>query len=196
MNDVECLIKKGTENHPHDDDFTRFKSAYEGKIIKFTSNKGEVSNKDVVKTKETDDTQDKYGLELSQYDIRNFVFQYEHGAAVPRVSFKTLHPNIYLHVVNNSLDCGVFVMRHMETYKCTSIKEWKWGLDKECEWQKTQLNDMRLKYLAKILLYDINKHKQAVESEVRDYVQLEDGLKNKMKSTVYERIKARAAKAL
>ncbi|KAL8208499.1 hypothetical protein R6Q57_007911 [Mikania cordata] len=86
--------------------------------------------------------------------------------------------------LNNSVDCGVFAMRLMKTFKGTSVKEWKYGLIDESDEQRRQLNDMRTKYLAKILLSDINIHKGQVISKVRAYVNLPNDVKEKMRECV------------
>ncbi|KAL8228788.1 hypothetical protein R6Q57_013688 [Mikania cordata] len=56
---------------------------------------------------------------------------------------------------NNFVDCGIFAMRHMETYKAKEMKEWKEDcgiLEESSGKQHDQLLDLRLKYLSKILL--------------------------------------------
>ena len=55
---------------------------------------------------------------------------------------------------NNHVDCGVFLMLHMETYH--GQKNWDCGLFMESEKQTRQLNLFRSKYAAKILLSDLN----------------------------------------
>nr|GEW13682.1 ulp1 protease family, C-terminal catalytic domain-containing protein [Tanacetum cinerariifolium] len=58
----------------------------------------------------------------------------------------------------NSHDCGVFVMRHMETYlgKGNFLQE----LKKEGPGQKVQLNMLRAKYMVKILLMSFNEKRR------------------------------------
>ncbi|KAL8226014.1 hypothetical protein R6Q57_018571 [Mikania cordata] len=97
--------------------------------------------------------------------------------------------------LNNSVDYGVFAMRHMEKFKKTSVKEWKCGLTSKSDEQQRQLNDQRIKYLAKILLSDINIHKSEVDSEVRAYVNLPKDAKEKLREGVFERIKDRVCSA-
>jgi hypothetical protein len=57
----------------------------------------------------------------------------------------------------NKIDCGIFAMRHMETY--TGEATWDCAIvneSKDNDNQKTQLEELRQKYLTKILLSDIN----------------------------------------
>ncbi|KAL8256197.1 hypothetical protein R6Q59_031264, partial [Mikania micrantha] len=48
---------------------------------------------------------------------------------------------------NNGVDCGIFSMRHMETYMGGGVKKWKTGLLQESKAQNKQLNQLRFKYL-------------------------------------------------
>nr|GMC66490.1 uncharacterized protein LOC109162486 [Ipomoea batatas] len=49
---------------------------------------------------------------------------------------------------DNKIDCGVFAMRHMETYMDKGTKGWECGLEKG---NKEQLNNIRVNYLAEIV---------------------------------------------
>ncbi|PWA38025.1 hypothetical protein CTI12_AA586450 [Artemisia annua] len=55
---------------------------------------------------------------------------------------------------NNHDDYGVFLMLHMESYH--GLKNWDCGLCVESERQKRELDLLRSKYAAKILLSDLN----------------------------------------
>nr|KAJ0216721.1 hypothetical protein LSAT_V11C300121420 [Lactuca sativa] len=48
--------------------------------------------------------------------------------------------------VKNKVDCGVFAMRHMETYMGQPLSKWKPGLHKESAVQQTTLEKLRQKY--------------------------------------------------
>ncbi|GJU63068.1 C2 calcium-dependent membrane-targeting protein [Tanacetum coccineum] len=65
-----------------------------------------------------------------------------------------------------SKDCGIFVMRHMETYMGNELGKWKCGLDVECKKQNTQLGRLRNKYAAKLLLSDCNIYKSKTHEEM------------------------------
>ncbi|KAL8214532.1 hypothetical protein R6Q57_003981 [Mikania cordata] len=74
---------------------------------------------------------------------------------------------------HNHVDCGVFLMRHMETYQGNDEKEWDAGFAlEEDKLQKRQLVDLRRKYAAKILLHDVNEAKNVVLSEMKNYLDL------------------------
>nr|GEY40053.1 hypothetical protein [Tanacetum cinerariifolium] len=55
----------------------------------------------------------------------------------------------------NSTDCGVFTMLHMVSY-IGAEGEWKCGLAKESRKQNEQLNSLRSKFAAKIILSEFN----------------------------------------
>ncbi|KAL8196877.1 hypothetical protein R6Q57_024374 [Mikania cordata] len=75
----------------------------------------------------------------------------------------------------NFVDCGVFAMRHMETYKGQPINEWAkdCGLKEEADqYVIGQLNDLRIKYLSKMLLSDVNLLRDKVMSQLEDFKRL------------------------
>ncbi|KAD7478908.1 hypothetical protein E3N88_02044 [Mikania micrantha] len=76
----------------------------------------------------------------------------------------------------NFVDCGVFAMRHMETYKGQPINEWAndCGLKEEAEQSLVgQLNDLRIKYLSKLLLSDVNLLRDKVISQLEDFEKID-----------------------
>ena len=58
----------------------------------------------------------------------------------------------------NGVDCGIFVMRHMETY--LGHEDFCHTIQTEGVHQKAQMKMLRAKYLAKILLKDFNLKKK------------------------------------
>ncbi|KAJ0802036.1 putative papain-like cysteine peptidase superfamily [Helianthus annuus] len=69
-----------------------------------------------------------------------------------------------LRMKNNGVDCGVFTMHHMETYKGDKIP-WVTGFVKEDEVnnrQNSQLHLLRHRYLSKIILSEHNMHRQRI----------------------------------
>lgn len=44
---------------------------------------------------------------------------------------------------NNVIDCGIFLMRHMETFQGQTDKEWKCGFVKESDDQDEQIHLLR-----------------------------------------------------
>ncbi|PWA79651.1 hypothetical protein CTI12_AA202940 [Artemisia annua] len=72
----------------------------------------------------------------------------------------------------NESDCGIFVMRHMETYNGQKVEEWNSGFRNEGEGQQGQLKTLRRKYVAKILLSDENLHRKKIISESIEFLSL------------------------
>nr|GMC46990.1 uncharacterized protein LOC109175178 [Ipomoea batatas] len=67
---------------------------------------------------------------------------------------------------NNKVECGVFTMRHMETYMGKGTKGWECGLEKE---NKEQLNNTRVKYLAEIVNSPINEFREDCMKDARQF---------------------------
>lgn len=65
---------------------------------------------------------------------------------------------------NNHLDCGVFVIRHMEHYTGQS-KNWDCGFYTESR-QQTQLDTMRIRYAQRIVMHEKNENYHKVEFQV------------------------------
>ncbi|CAI9261236.1 unnamed protein product [Lactuca saligna] len=71
--------------------------------------------------------------------------------------------------INISLDCGVFTMRHMETYMGGSMNKFKVGFKKESSAQDDQLVKLRTKYLYKIITHEYNVQKDYVLQKVDEF---------------------------
>ncbi|KAL3621637.1 hypothetical protein CASFOL_036549 [Castilleja foliolosa] len=69
----------------------------------------------------------------------------------------------------NKVDCGVFAMRHMETYMGETVRSWRCGLAKD---KPKMLKYMRVKYCAAILGSDINIHRDQVLAASKEYYEL------------------------
>lgn len=91
---------------------------------------------------------------------------------------------------NNYVDCGVFAMRHMETYtgKNVNKKEWDCGLSKESAEQQKELVELRYKYLSKILLSDINLAKDEMMKMLENYEKMEPEKKEECKKNAETKI--------
>nr|GLL37358.1 uncharacterized protein LOC109155335 [Ipomoea trifida] len=67
---------------------------------------------------------------------------------------------------SNKVDCGVFTMRHMETYMGKGTKGWDCGLEKE---NKERLNNARVKYLAEIVNSPVNEFRGDCMKDARQF---------------------------
>ncbi|KAI3496960.1 hypothetical protein L1887_39338 [Cichorium endivia] len=77
----------------------------------------------------------------------------------------------------NNIDCGVFLMRHMETYKGEDLDKWDIGFEpeyKDNDDQQNQLDEMRKKYVTKILTWDLNVVKPSIYTMLGSYDRLSD----------------------
>ncbi|XP_035830816.1 uncharacterized protein LOC118480200 [Helianthus annuus] len=99
---------------------------------------------------------------------------------------------------NNVIDCGVFLMRHMETYKGVSGKGWECGFSNECTdageisyKQSKEIDDLRRKYITKMLLSEGNEYRGFVKAEVAKYNKLSADEKKRLESKAYDTILAR-----
>ncbi|KAJ0520236.1 hypothetical protein HanIR_Chr10g0457161 [Helianthus annuus] len=96
------------------------------------------------------------------------------------------------------IDCGIFVMRHMETYKGTTVKNWESGLLKECTnageisyKQHKELDELRHKYVAKMVLSVVNILRPFVEDDVGRYKKLTNDQKTRLEAATFDTILAR-----
>ncbi|KAJ0440083.1 hypothetical protein HanHA300_Chr16g0632491 [Helianthus annuus] len=99
---------------------------------------------------------------------------------------------------HNVIDCGVFLMRHMETYKGVAGKGWECGFSNECTdageityKQHKEIDDLRHKYIAKMLLSDANTYISFVESDVAKYKKLLADKKKRLYAAAFDAIKER-----
>ncbi|KAM0019638.1 hypothetical protein Hdeb2414_s0025g00658131 [Helianthus debilis subsp. tardiflorus] len=98
----------------------------------------------------------------------------------------------------NGVDCGIFVMCHMETFKGTSVREWDCGLSPErdikgevMQVQSKELRDLRIKYLSKIFLSDGNSFRSTLEKEIHEYANLSEDERIENAKTAKEMIERR-----
>ncbi|KAM0050759.1 putative Ulp1 protease family catalytic domain, papain-like cysteine peptidase superfamily [Helianthus debilis subsp. tardiflorus] len=95
----------------------------------------------------------------------------------------------------NGIDCGIFLMRHMETYNGTSVKEWRCGFSAERNIkgevlgnQEKEIEDLRKKYISKMLLSDVNTARVDVEREVKEFADLDEDERAKLEEDAVVRI--------
>ncbi|KAL4591985.1 hypothetical protein LXL04_004962 [Taraxacum kok-saghyz] len=78
----------------------------------------------------------------------------------------------------NKVDCGVFVMRHMKTYKGEHMDKWDARLEiKDGGSQQEQLNELRRKYVTKMLLSDMNLKKDLVVGKLHVYDNIPENIR-------------------
>ncbi|KAK9065404.1 hypothetical protein SSX86_016787 [Deinandra increscens subsp. villosa] len=79
----------------------------------------------------------------------------------------------------NKFDSGIFAMRHMETYMGGPAGQWKEVFTDESGKQNTEISGLRVKYLSKMLLSDVNLLKKDVQIKSANFQSLNEADKNK-----------------
>ncbi|KAL8225970.1 hypothetical protein R6Q57_018527 [Mikania cordata] len=74
--------------------------------------------------------------QIMQSTLCSYLVMTSHPIAFTLKTCKPKRLSMPWRTLNNSIDCGVFAMRHMETFKDTSVKEWKCGLTSESDEQQ------------------------------------------------------------
>ncbi|PWA54497.1 ulp1 protease family, C-terminal catalytic domain-containing protein [Artemisia annua] len=69
----------------------------------------------------------------------------------------------------NVIDCGVFVMMHMEEYGGEALKNWKFDFPKEGQDQQLEIIRMRIKYTTKMLMHELNIHREKINQETFEF---------------------------
>ncbi|GKA49052.1 hypothetical protein Tco_0742010 [Tanacetum coccineum] len=112
------------------------------------------------------------------------------------VSAKHMILTLGRRTTNNSIDCGVFAMRHMETYRGKGDHGDLCCLKKEGPEQLRQINELQYKYATKILLADCNKAKSKFEQETHAFKTLPVEEKKRLKAEACKKIKQRVVQML
>lgn len=85
----------------------------------------------------------------------------------------------------NDQDCAIFVMRHMEMFMGNT--KFDSGLTYESKKQQDQLWTLRKKYLAKILLCDMNVNKSMVIAECAEFAKIPKERRDQIKFEAWHR---------
>ncbi|KAJ9554626.1 hypothetical protein OSB04_018671 [Centaurea solstitialis] len=88
------------------------------------------------------------------------------GRAKKLSKAKQKRENMEWRTAENKIDCGIFVMRHMETFMGGNVSKWVSGFAVEGDAQKNQIENLRYKYVAKILQSTLNINIEFVKAEV------------------------------
>ncbi|KAK9080343.1 hypothetical protein SSX86_000101 [Deinandra increscens subsp. villosa] len=175
LNHEEQFRDKGNPNRLfctspmiHRDTFQKDESIM---LKEFTSNMNELLTKERLK-------------DITEHDMKITFEKYLESISHPKAkSFKksTLkRMEMDWRTENNHIDCGIFLMRHMETY--LGIDDWNCGFDKEENGNHLMLiEDLRRKYIAKILLHDTNESKEFTVDLMKKYAEIPGNQKRKVR---------------
>lgn len=70
---------------------------------------------------------------------------------------------------SNKIDCGVFLLRHMETYEGQLLEEWQAGIPTCVKNQEKVLNRLRVEFCAKILTHNVNQLREKVIEDAKKW---------------------------
>ncbi|XP_019166741.1 PREDICTED: uncharacterized protein LOC109162486 [Ipomoea nil] len=95
--------------------------------------------------------QNKYGYVLDNLMLIEQKSAYK-GEKVKKLKSKIM--KMPWRDAHNKKDCGIFLMRHLETFRGQTTEEWDCGLQRN---NKEQLNKLRVRYLAALITSDVNE---------------------------------------
>ncbi|CAI9285881.1 unnamed protein product [Lactuca saligna] len=143
------------------------------------------------------DYEGKYGVimkPLKNLFVRYFEeINHPRANAISKESIKPQRLEMSWRTVKNKVDCGVFAMRHMETYMGKPLSKWKPGLHKESAVQQTILEKLRQRYAYIMLTSEINMLKAKVLDLAEKYQKVEFKVRTdhayKAMQTIQKRLK-------
>ncbi|CAI9302650.1 unnamed protein product [Lactuca saligna] len=143
------------------------------------------------------DYEGKYGVILKPLKI--FFVRYFKEINQPRenaISKESIKPQRFemsWRTVKNKVDCGVFAMRHIETYMGQPLSKWKPVFHKESSVQQTTLEKLRQRYAHIMLTSEINMLKAKVLDLAEKYQKVEFKVRTdhayKAMQTIQKRLK-------
>ncbi|KAI3687098.1 hypothetical protein L1987_80789 [Smallanthus sonchifolius] len=105
------------------------------------------------------------------YKVKHIFCEYLESVNHPKAHvMEKMHPRklkLKWEMTDNVTDCRVFVMRHMEMFKGKEY-EFECGFNDNERRNTSQINNLRMKYVAKILLSDANVYKEKVMRDAEE----------------------------
>ncbi|KAL8226643.1 hypothetical protein R6Q57_016475 [Mikania cordata] len=130
---------------------------------------------------------------IMKYVLANYLLAKDHPSTL-KISHQTPQSvDLPWKTTQNGIDCG---MRHMETYMGGGPKKWNCDLMNESEGQSKQLNQLRFKYLCKILMSNVNFLKEDILVQSKKHDAMDEKKKKKCPKTILRMIKSRKTKHL
>ena len=90
------------------------------------------------------------------------------NARIPRLKWSTS---------SNYRDCGVFARLHMESYMGEAPSKWDCGLVAESKDQFDMLRRLIYKFATKMLLHELNVHREKMLDEAKEFEKVDSALK-------------------
>ncbi|GJS40667.1 hypothetical protein Tco_0565710 [Tanacetum coccineum] len=136
-----------------------------------TLNDSKKEGKKVTRKKKKDDDIDDVRIASKLHLIfGQYLYAINHGKAAAILECQLVRGNFAWQTNRRAKDCGIFLMRHMESYIGSDIGKWKCGLDVEGKKQNTQLGRLRNKYAAKLLLANCNIFKGYLKNRIYEVI--------------------------
>ncbi|CAH1415867.1 unnamed protein product [Lactuca virosa] len=136
------------------------------------------------------DTHDTYGLlpNIIHSYMSKYMRSVHHPNAEAFSHVPRQIPQLSWSTVNNSTDCGIFTMRHMETFMGGNIRDFKTRFKSESLAQDNQLSRLRVIYLCKIINSDYNLLKDSILHQVAEFQKLNASNRKQLLKDVATRI--------
>lgn len=101
--------------------------------------------------------------------MSRYLESHKHEKAADIASKKTTVMKVNWATKENVIDCGIFVMMHMEHYNGETAKNWKLEFPKEGREQEVEIIKIRIKYVTKMIMHDLNIHKEKMNLEAFEF---------------------------
>ena len=101
--------------------------------------------------------------------MSRYLKSHKHEKAAEIASKKTTVMRVNWATKENVIDCGIFVMMHMEHYNGETAKNWNLEFPKEGKDQEMEIIKIRIKYVTKMLMHDLNIHREKMNQEAFEF---------------------------
>ncbi|CAI9285558.1 unnamed protein product [Lactuca saligna] len=81
--------------------------------------------------------------------------------------------NISWQVENSGIDCGVYLMRHLESYMGENEGRWECGLTCKIPGDVSAIIKLRTIYMVRLLTADFNKYKSMIDKDFEAFRKLD-----------------------
>jgi hypothetical protein len=120
-------------------------------------------------------------------------YQHPKGDELMNQKRKPTILNMSWRTKKEKIDCGLYMMLHMEHYQGKSATKWETGMLKEKDKNhRMQINNLRAKYAAKIMLHEVNDNQKMMSDYALKFA-AENSEEEEAKKLVEEAIKRKIA---
>ncbi|MFS7933360.1 hypothetical protein Hanom_Chr04g00378811 [Helianthus anomalus] len=116
---------------------------------------------------------DDFFLKSTPMKVKDVAVKYLKRVRHPRCyDIAARHPvrlEIGCATIVNYEDCGIYTMRHMETWMVIIEDRWEVGFPTNMAKEKTKIAKLRKKYAVKLITSEANKHRERILKEAYQY---------------------------